>query len=81
MTTFLDGPAKGQCLSLRRSPELLRVVELNGKWDALDQPEDEPKPGEKVHIYRLVEHLGSAMLCRRGGGGGLCQIAKYKLDV
>jgi hypothetical protein len=48
MITFLDGPAKGQHLLLKRAPRFLRVTmtipsagpsELQvAKWDALDQP-------------------------------------------
>lgn len=47
MTTFIDGPAKGQTLMLRRNPVYLIVTEENGKFDALDQLEDAPKPTEK----------------------------------
>lgn len=80
MTTFLDGPAKGQTLILKRSPEILRVVlePKTRKWDALDQPEDAPRPGEMVYIYVLKQHIGRTILCRRGGGGGVCQIAEYQ---
>lgn len=43
MSNFIDGPAKGVHLSLRRSPMFLRAVcEPNGKWDALDQLTDTP---------------------------------------
>jgi hypothetical protein len=54
MTTFIDGPACGQRLMLRRAPYFLRVVELNGKWDALDQLADEPEPNEKLYAYEMV---------------------------
>lgn len=53
MIRFLDGPAEGVALALRSAPERLRVVlNADGRWDALDQPEDEPKPGETVFWYR-----------------------------
>jgi len=58
MTTFEDGPAKGQHLSLQRAPKFLRVVEDGGKWDALDQPTDEPRPGETLYAYRISSEVG-----------------------
>lgn len=61
MTTFLDGPAQGQHLSLRRSPLYLRVVcDAAGHWDALDQIDDTPAPGETIHAYRRA---GAATVC------------------
>lgn len=55
MTRFLDGPTAGVILSLRRAPLYLRVVrDAAGKWDALDQLDDTPTPGEAVvAVYRL----------------------------
>jgi hypothetical protein len=50
--TFLDGPAKGVELALRRVPKYLRVVRsCRGKWDALDQLDDEPRPREQIFVY------------------------------
>lgn len=60
MTTFIDGPAKGQCLSLKVARTFLRVTESKGVWDALDIPTDEPRPDEKLYLYRLHENLGIA---------------------
>lgn len=53
MTSFLDGPAGGVTLMLRRAPLLLRVVfsRETGQWDALDQLGDTPGAGEEVHVY------------------------------
>lgn len=53
MINFLDGPAKGTVLELRRAPLLLRVVidRTTGEVDALDQLEDVPRLGEAVHVY------------------------------
>ena len=59
MTTFIDGPAKGQHLALKRAPRFLRVVVADGKWDALDQIEDEPRPGELVYAYEVHGPVGS----------------------
>lgn len=54
MTRFQDGPAKGQVLMLKRAAIFIRVTEADGKFDALDQPEDQPYPGEKLYAYTLV---------------------------
>ena len=55
MVTFLDGPAAGKTLDLRRAPFVLRVVINNrGTVDALDQLDDEIKPMEFAHVYRLT---------------------------
>lgn len=52
MSNFIDGPAKGVTLSLSRAPVFLRVVLANGKWDALDQLSDTPRPEEAIFVYR-----------------------------
>lgn len=60
MTRFLDGPAAGRVLMLRRSPLYLRAVRgPDGKWDALDQLGDVPGPGEAVVAYRRVGEAGA----------------------
>lgn len=82
MTTFTDGPAKGQTLSLRRAPVFLRVTEAAGKFDALDQLEDTPEPHETLHAYVLASKPGSMHLCVRGknrAAGGFYPLATYKL--
>lgn len=80
MTKFLDGPAAGQTLSLRRAPILLRVVVRRrlkkgmlfpvtySTWDALDDPSDEPKPDEQIYVYRLAS-VPSRMFIRACGKG------------
>jgi len=76
MVTFTDGPAASTVLQLRRAPPFLRVVRPPGdapgeeEWDALDQPEDEPRPDETVFAYRRVGKAGSVHLCVRGKGRG-----------
>lgn len=74
MTEFNDGPAAGVVLQLRRRPWIMRVV-FNGKdWDALDQLDDVPKDGEKIHAYKLIETRGQIHITtkdkqgRRSGG-------------
>lgn len=55
MTRFLDGPASGVSLVLGRAPLLLRVVQsAGGEWDALDQIDDAPAPGETIHLYWIA---------------------------
>jgi hypothetical protein len=52
MVTCIDGPAKGQEFAIRRVPKYLRVVcSPNGRWDVLDQLDDEPRPKEKIYVY------------------------------
>ncbi len=82
MTTFADGPAKGQTLMLKRSPLLLRVVQdLNtGKFDALDAAEDTPAENERLFAYRMVKFSGMVHLNRgRSGGSGFYGMAHYAL--
>lgn len=59
MTRFQDGPATGQTLMLHRAARFLRVTKsiISGvdKWDALDQPEDQPKPNETLFAYEIVD--------------------------
>lgn len=51
---FEDGPAEeAPMLLLHRCPLYLRVVRgIDGKWDALDQLDDDPDLGETIYIYR-----------------------------
>lgn len=68
--SFEDGPAKGQSLMLQRAPLFLRAVRSrNGKWDALDQLEDQAKPTEAVYAYIRVGEPGVAFIDYRGRGG------------
>jgi hypothetical protein len=58
VVSFLDGPAAGVTLSLRRVPKLLRVVRSSkGEWDALDQLDDLPAADERITIYRRRDDL------------------------
>lgn len=79
MTIFLDGPAKGQTLQLKRGPYFLRVVTDGKAWDALDQIDDSPRSNEQIFIY-VMEGIPSGMhLNARGGRGGFFVSATYKL--
>lgn len=68
MITFLDGPAEGQELWVRRAPILLRVVydSRTDHWDALDQLHDEPAEIENIWVYQLQGKAGWIQLCTRG---------------
>lgn len=82
MTTFTDGPAKGQTLMLRRHTRFLRVVQdKDGTWDALDQPLDTPKPSETIYAYQHDIDGVRGIMCTRGKGGGCCVIGSYSLVV
>lgn len=53
MTRFVDGPAAGKTLLLKRAPLFLRAVQTaSGEWDALDQLDDEPQAGEHIYVYQ-----------------------------
>jgi hypothetical protein len=78
MIKFVNGPAKGQHLLLKRAPEMLRVTYENGVWDALDQPHDTPKPGEKIYAYKNARTIGGMCHIYRGkNGSGFYAIAQY----
>jgi len=80
MVTFLDGPAKGSVLHLRRAPLLLRVViDPEGKVDALDQLDDTPTANEAIRVCRRVGEAGMAIICSRGKGCQKAAIAEYRL--
>lgn len=55
MITFHGGPANGSILTLKRAPLLLRVVvDAEKNVDALDHFDDQPRPGERVFVYKLI---------------------------
>ncbi len=93
MTKFLDGPAAGVVLQLRRSPRFLRVVHDAGysaavckkgrqEWDALDQLSDVPVLREQIFVYVLVVREGGMCLDwtdKQGRRrGSMFQIATYR---
>lgn len=79
MTRFIDGPAKGQKLMLKRAAFFMRVVEENGKWDALDQPGDSPRPGEKLYAYKVQGEVGMCHINMGSKGGGFYPMAEYRM--
>lgn len=87
MTTFLDGPATGQRLMLKRAPIFLRAVQdAAGNWDALDQLEDEPAAGERIVVYQLAAPPSWAHVLKRGrdgdgnyAGSGFYTVAEYQV--
>src|SRR5207253_760428 len=75
---FLDGPASGQSLLLRRAPLYVRVVRTAaGKWDALDQLGDEPAFCEAVFAYRRTGRPGWVHICG-GKARGRFQTGDYR---
>ena len=79
---FVNGPACGTTLDLKRAPLLLRVVIGPKGVDALDQLDDEPQADEQIHVYRLVGNVGRGIACSRGRRGGGCMsylVARYVL--
>lgn len=88
MSRFIDGPAGGVELSLRRAPIMLRVVHMaprSAPWDALDQPGDSPAQGELVYVYRMLPADRSSVMryhlsCRGKGksASGWYESASYE---
>lgn len=66
MIRFLDGPANGTVLELRRAPLFLRVVIEGETVDALDLVTDTPKPIESIHVYHRQGKAGAYHLLVRG---------------
>lgn len=83
MSRFLDGPARSKILMLQRAPLMLRAVVGPAGVDALDQPDDSPKPEEAVHVYLRVGRTHPVMVDFRGKDGrrrGECRLgATYRL--
>lgn len=84
MVEFIDGPALGQVLCLRRAPKLLRAVRgPRGKWDALDRLGDAPQPNETVYVYARQGRPSHVHLCihdKKGRpAGGWYAVASYRL--
>lgn len=78
MIHFKNGPAKGQGLLLKRAPTFLRVTELAGKFDGLDQFNDEPDPLETITVYLLIRKTGW-MHVKTTKGGRVYISAEYEL--
>lgn len=79
MTTFDDGPAKGQHLMLHRAARFLRVTRAGDKFDALDQLTDRPAPEETLYAYEISEPPAHCHIRASGGRGGFYPIARYHI--
>jgi len=81
MIKFLNGPAGGAKLDLRRAPHLLRVViDFDGTVDALDQLDDVPKATETIHVYALLGRPSQYhVLCTPRWKSGWHLAADYRL--
>ena len=77
MTRFLDGPAGGVTLALRRAPHFLRAVTLgDGTWDALDHFDDRPDFYERIVVY-VMRGEPTWMHIRAAKGGGFYRGGAY----
>lgn len=73
MTKFLDGPAADVVLALRRAPHYLRAVcRPDGKWDALDELDDEPANDERIVVYVMSSGPTHVHVQRRVNGRRAC---------
>lgn len=95
MTSFIDGPAAGQSLMLRRAAVLLRVTRKRFAlssdpeqqkapvFDALDAPEDTPNADEEIFVYVNTHQRSGNCHVRFGGkqrsASGFYSIADYRL--
>ena len=82
MSRFLDGPAAGINLMLRRAPVFLRVtLDRAAKWDGLDQLGDTPNDDEQIFVYRRQGEPTRMHLLIRGkgkAGGGWYEMGEYR---
>lgn len=77
---FVGGPLDGRELSLQRGPLFIRGVvnRGNGRRDALDLLDDEPRPNETVSVYQLVWRTPTSHICSRGEGCTLSYMGTYR---
>jgi len=84
MTHFLDGPAKGEILYLRRAPMFLRVTrDPMCNFDGLDQVDDTPQPEETIFVYRRKGNSSIVHVDGRRDGkrwSGWYEFGQYELD-
>jgi hypothetical protein len=74
MTTFIDGPAKGEVLYLKRAPRFLRVTQNGITFDGLDQLADEPQETELIHVYQITGPIAGIVTTTRG----VFPVAQYR---
>ena len=78
MIRFLNGPAMGKTLMLKRAPRFLRVVQGNdGEFDALDQVDDSPRDDERIVVYEIKGKPAMVHLNMGRKGGGWYPVAEY----
>ena len=79
MLKLKNGPVEGS-YACKRAPSYLRaVVDARGTRDVLDLPNDEPRPDERVYIYRRIGEAGQVHLnMGRSGGTGFYALAEYE---
>ena len=52
-------------------------MQENQAWDALDQPDDKPKPTETIYAYKLSKQLGHCHINLGNGKGGFYPVVEY----
>lgn len=78
MMTLCDGPAQG-VYAVKRAPLYLRAVVDGEAKDVLDQPDDAPRDGEAVYVYRRMGRAGRVHVnLGRRRGTGFYAIADYE---
>lgn len=60
----------------------LRVVRdrESGRWDTLDQPDDEPRASEDVCVYAMVPETWSLVFVRPGGRYEMADYTHVEVD-
>lgn len=90
MLTFVDGPAAGKTISLRRAPRFLRITrrrfllgmeDPGEEFDGLDQPGDVARHDESLYAYETKKLEGRAHMRFSGkakSASGIYDIAEYR---
>lgn len=78
-----DGPANGcPMLMLHRFPYYLRIVRgIDGKWDALDQLDDEAALGDTIFIYKRVNSRAGHIKGRTRAESGFMFLYRHTDDI
>jgi hypothetical protein len=90
MLTFVDGPAAGKTIGLRRAPRFLRITrrrfllgmeDPGEEFDGLDQPGDIARHDESLYAYETKKLEGRAHMRFSGkakSASGIYDIAEYR---
>lgn len=75
LLTLQGGPCAGSYETAYARKQLRAVIDITGKTDVLDAPNDHPEPGETVHGYMADERRGRGHIMMRGPSRGLWLIS------